>query len=77
MKYEHPGTLIKAAMKAAKCTQKRFSYDAALAATQVNEVLSGKRPLTPEFCLQLERQGIGDAEVWLFMYVRHQISLLR
>ncbi|GAB2958877.1 hypothetical protein GCM10027048_27530 [Hymenobacter coalescens] len=64
-------------MKAAKLTQKELARVAQIAPTQLSEVLSGRRPMTAAFCLTLEANGIGDAEIWLFMYLRHELDKLR
>jgi len=77
MKNEHPGQLIKAAMKIEKISQTAFARAINMAPSQLSETLSGRRPITPALCIALENEGVGDAEIWLFMYVRHELSKAR
>lgn len=74
---KHPGCLIKAAMKAAGVRQNAFANNFRMAPTQVSEVLSGKRPMTASFCVALEDAGVGDAEVWAFLYARFEVGMAR
>jgi len=66
----HPGCLIKDELDYRGISQKEFAQDIGMQTTMLNEIIKGKRGITAEIALSLEK-GLGiSADSWM----RHQAS---
>jgi plasmid maintenance system antidote protein VapI len=76
-KHEHPGDLIKAAMKARKVKQTALAATLKMQPTQLSEILSGRRPMTAAFFVGLEAMGLGNADLWAIAHALYQVQQAR
>ncbi len=60
----HPGEILKDELDARQITQKEFSLLIGMAPTQLNEVIKGKRNITPELALLIGKALSMDASIW-------------
>lgn len=66
----HPGLIIKDELDARGISQKEFAQDIGMQTTMLNEIIKGKRAITAEIALVLEK-GLGiKADSWM----RHQVG---
>lgn len=69
-KATHPGSIIKDELEYRGISQKEFAQDIGMQTTMLNEIIKGKRAVTAEIALILEK-GLGiKADSWM----RHQAS---
>lgn len=69
----HPGEKLKEILESKGISQKDFSQEIDIAYTQLNEIIKGKRNITPDIAILLEtslEEKELDAEYWL----NHQIK---
>lgn len=50
----HPGEVLKEEIESRGISQKRFAELLSIPYTQLNEILNGKRPVSPDFALMVE-----------------------
>jgi HTH-type transcriptional regulator/antitoxin HigA len=60
----HPGLELKQKIEAAGFSQKELARQLNMQESQFSEVLNGKRPFTPTFCLALQRLFGLNAKEW-------------
>ncbi|HXT84316.1 MAG TPA: HigA family addiction module antitoxin [Verrucomicrobiae bacterium] len=61
----HPGEHLKDELEARRIKQKDFASEIGIAHTQLNEIINGKRSITPDFALLLEASIGIQAQDWL------------
>ena len=62
---EHPGKLIADYLTKNEITQTEFARQLGCAHAKVNEVINGKRSVSPDFALDLERVTKTEAKDWV------------
>lgn len=67
-KATHPGNILKDELDSRGISQKEFAQDIGMQKTMLNEIIKGKRAITPEIALSLEKSLGIKADSW----VRHQ-----
>ena len=73
-KPSHPGELLQRLyLDEMKMTQTELAEKIGCRHAQVNLVINGKRGITPEFALELERVLKVDAETWLNLQLKHDL----
>lgn len=73
----HPGTIIRDEIEARNVTQKQLAIDIGVLPTFLNEIINGKRPITADFALLLEKTLEIPAELWMKFQSQYQIDLAR
>lgn len=73
----HPGTVIRDEIEARKITQKQLANDIGVLPTFLNEIIKGKRPITADFALLLEKALEIPAELWMKFQSQYQIDMAR
>jgi len=73
-----PGMLIKEEIKFRKgLTQRELARQIGVKPSYLNEVIRGKRPITPDFAILLERSLGIDAGFWLRFQIGYDIDRAR
>jgi len=73
----HPGSLIKDELDFRGISQKEFAQDIGMQTTMLNEIIKGKRAVTAEIALILEK-GLGiKADSWMRHQVGYDLDCLR
>ncbi len=70
------GSTIKEMIRCKKYTQKEFAKEIGMQPSHLNELLNGKRRLTPKIAMQLERVLNIKAITWLNMQAQYDRNLL-
>lgn len=71
----HPGeVLVEDFMKPLGLTQYRLAKEIGVPARRINEIVQGKRAITPETALRLERYLGWPAQVWLNLQSSYDIQ---
>jgi HTH-type transcriptional regulator/antitoxin HigA len=73
----HPGQLIQDEMEILGITQLEAAVQMDIAVNILNELISGKRNLTPALALKLEGFFGIDAEYWLRLQIKFELDILR
>ncbi len=73
----HPGDVLKEELEARGISQKKFSELLSVPYTQLNEILNGKRPVTPDFALMVEAALGINPELFINMQSRYNMSVAR
>jgi HTH-type transcriptional regulator/antitoxin HigA len=73
----HPGQLIQDEIESLGVTQKEVATQMGIAVNILNELISGKRNLTPALALKLESFFGIDAEYWLRLQIQFELNTLR
>ncbi len=73
----HPGDILRDEIKANGYTQKEFAKIINMQATQLNELIKGKRNFKPEFALLLEKYLGLEASIWLNLQSKYDLDMLR
>ncbi len=61
----HPGELLNDELQARGLTQKKFAEILNISSSVLNEVIKGKRPVSPELALKIEAATGTKAYVWI------------
>ncbi|WP_273211663.1 HigA family addiction module antitoxin [Runella zeae] len=73
----HPGEHLFDELQARNLTQSAFSKAIGLSASVLNEIIKGKRDISPEIALKLE-EGLGiSAETWMNLQVQYDLDTVR
>ena len=74
----HPGTVLNEIyMKEYGLNQSQLAVKCGCSARKINEIVNGKRAISPEFALVLER-GLGiSAEMWVRIQAEYDLALAR
>lgn len=71
----HPGeVLVEDFMKPLGLTQYRLAKEIGVPARRINEIVQGKRSITPETALRLERYLGWPAQIWLNLQSHHDMQ---
>ena len=73
----HPGVLLSDEIEYRGITQKKLADDMNIAATVLSEIIHGKRNLTTELAMKLEKALDIDAEYWMRLQVKFDIDSIR
>ena len=72
-----PGDLLEEELEAREMTQKEFATLCGRPVQVINEIIKGKKAITPETALDFERVLGASAEFWLNMETRYRLTLAR
>lgn len=74
----HPGVVLSEYyMKDAGLNQSQLAAKLNCAPRKINEIVNGKRGITPEFALQLEEVLGTSAEMWVRMQAEWEVAQVR
>lgn len=73
----HPGSLIKDELKYRGISQKEFARDIDMYPTMLNELIKGKRAITAEIALLLEKALGISAEYWMRYQAGYELDCAR
>lgn len=73
----HPGLLLKDEVEYRKISQRKLADDMGLSYSVVNEILNGKRPLTPATALMFEASLGVDADTLMRMQTKYNMQMAR
>lgn len=73
----HPGLLLKDEVEYRKISQRKLADDMGLSYSVVNEILNGKRPLTPATVLMFEASLGVDADTLMRMQTKYNMQMAR
>ena len=73
----HPGTYIRALFDEKMIRQNLFAKRIGMQPTQLNEMLKGKRRISPEFAIALEEYFAVTAEFILEMQTKWEVHQLK
>ena len=73
----HPGEVLKDELQSLSISQKDFANDIGVASTQLNEIIKGKRNITADFALLLEKALKIDAEFWMKLQSAYELDVSR
>lgn len=73
----HPGTLLKEELEANGINQKDFAIEIGMQKTMLNEIIKGKRPITADLALLLERALGISADYWLRFQSQYDLDVSR
>jgi HTH-type transcriptional regulator/antitoxin HigA len=76
-KATHPGALLKDELQARELSQKEFANDIEMQPTMLNEIIKGKRAITAEIALILEKALDLPAEFWLNFQTQFELDQAR
>lgn len=76
-KATHPGSIIKDELDSRGISQKEFAQDIGMQTTMLNEIIKGKRAITAEIALILEK-GLGiKADSWMRHQTGYELDCVR
>jgi HTH-type transcriptional regulator / antitoxin HigA len=73
----HPGEILNDELDSRKISQKDFATDIGISVTQLNEVIKGKRNITADFALVLEKALGIDAKIWMNFQTAYELDVSR
>lgn len=73
----HPGTLIKDELNARGIKQKELAIELGVLPTFLNEIIKGKRPITADFAILLEKSLEIPADYWMRFQSQYEIDKAR
>src|SRR5438045_1090334 len=73
----HPGELLREELEARAMTQKALATSMGRPAQKVSEIINGKKAITADTALQLERVLGIPAYFWLNKQARYELTLAR
>lgn len=73
----HPGILLKDELDACGINQKDFATEIGMQKTMLNEIVKGKRPITADLAVLLERTLGVSADYWLRFQSQYDLDLAR
>lgn len=76
-KATHPGTLIADEIKARRLKQKDIAIELGVGITYLNEIIKGKRAITADFALLLEKSFGISAEYWMRFQTQFELDEAR
>lgn len=76
-KATHPGYILKEELKERGIKQNEFSKTIGVAPSNLNEVIKGKRNVTPELALKLEKHLDVPSGLWLRLQSQYECDLIR
>lgn len=73
----HPGELIADEIEYRGIKQKDLAKTTGIASTMLNEIIHGKRNITAQIAIKLEKALDIDAEYWMRLQMRYEIDSIR
>lgn len=73
----HPGEVLKIELDAREISQKDFAVEIGMQKTMLNEILKGKRPVTADLAILLERALDIPAKYWINFQSQYDLDLSR
>jgi len=73
----HPGIILKNELESRLMTQKEFAQNIDMQVTMLNEIIKGKRPITPDIALAIEKAIDIPADFWLNMQMQFELDEAR
>jgi len=73
----HPGEMIKDEIESRGMTQKSLAQRMGVSYTVLNEVLNGKRPVSPRYALMLEAALDIPAHFWISLQSDYDLQVAR
>ncbi|MCK4663783.1 MAG: HigA family addiction module antidote protein [Bacteroidales bacterium] len=73
----HPGILLQDELKARNIKQRELAYELGVLPTFLNEIIKGKRSITADFAVLLEKVLEIPADYWLRFQTQHDIDKAR
>ncbi|MCD4833700.1 MAG: HigA family addiction module antidote protein [Bacteroidales bacterium] len=73
----HPGELLKDELDARDIKQKIFASEISMQATMLNEIIKGKRPITADIAILIEKALDIPADYWLNFQTQYELDLAR
>lgn len=73
----HPGTVILDEINARNISQKELAHELGVLPTYLNEILKGKRAVTADFAILLEKSLGISADYWMRFQSQHDIDKAR
>lgn len=73
----HPGSLLKDELESGGINQKDFAVEIGMHKTMLNEIIKGKRPVTADLAILLERTLGISAEYWMRFQSQYELDLAR
>lgn len=76
-KATHPGLVLKDELIAREISQKEFSHSIKMQPTMLNEIIKGKRAVTAEIALILEKALDIPADFWMNFQTHYELDKAR
>jgi HTH-type transcriptional regulator/antitoxin HigA len=73
----HPGEVLEMELKARGLVKSAFAMDIKMYPSHMSDILKGKRNITEEIALKIEKVLGISAEFWMRLQVEYNISILR
>ena len=73
----HPGEVLEMEIVSRGLTKSRFAMDIKMYPSHMNDILKGKRNITEDIALRIEKILGISAEFWMSLQVEYNISVLR
>lgn len=73
----HPGLLLKDEVEYRGISQRKLAEEMGLSYSVINEILNGKRPLTPTSALLFEASLGVDADTLMRMQTKYNMQMVR
>ena len=73
----HPGEVLEMEILSRGLTKSKFAMDIKMYPSHMSDILKGKRNITEEIALRLEKSLGISAEFWMRLQVEYNISVLR
>ena len=70
----HPGEMIKDELKERHITQKRLAAEMGIAASVLSEIINGKRSISTNVALGLEKALDIPAEIWMNLQTQYDLD---
>jgi antitoxin HigA-1 len=73
----HPGQILKEELEARNLSAAALALRLRVASQRIQEIVSGKRGISPETALRLGRYFGNEPEFWLSMQTTYDLAVLR
>jgi addiction module HigA family antidote len=73
----HPGAVLKEELEARDLSAAALALRLRVAPQRIQEIVSGKRSISPETALRLGRYFGNEPEFWLSMQTTYDLAILR
>jgi HTH-type transcriptional regulator/antitoxin HigA len=73
----HPGEVLEMELKARGLIKSKFAMDIRMYPSHMSDILKGKRNISEEIALKIEKILGISAEFWMRLQVEYNISVLR
>ncbi len=71
----HPGEMIKDELKERDMTQKQLADEAGISPSVLSEIINGKRNVSPNVALALEKALDIPADIWMNLQTQHDLDV--